>query len=221
MDNKGEQQGVNNTPQNKAEQIKGEAIAYLSNNYADNFNPVGYEGKSWAYNYDTVSFSSEKYNGQNFNVYRFDGEPVIFTDDYFKLVMNEDASQCFADVIKESFFDAVVVKIQFNGQYRLEELPPNASFSDYLSIENKNIDLFYFTNTAVSSEIQETLVSEIVNKRFNGNISFIVTDEAIESMQSSSLDSLLNSVDSYVKRNDYFIQPDFTIVKYDERHYCE
>jgi hypothetical protein len=54
---------------NRAERLKEEALSYLNGLYDDSFRPVTFEGKSWAYNYDTLLFSSENYDGGTFHVY--------------------------------------------------------------------------------------------------------------------------------------------------------
>ena len=88
---------MSNNNSNKADKIKNKALEYLNANYDDTFTALGYSDGDWAYDYSTVNFTSEKYSKSvEVKVYEENGT-YAFTDDYFKLYMENDAVACLFD----------------------------------------------------------------------------------------------------------------------------
>ena len=75
-----------------AERIREEALAYLAEQYDDNFTITLLESAGISMDYDRLTVLSDAYPGECFYVNRYvkDGEE-LFRDNYFTLYMRRDA----------------------------------------------------------------------------------------------------------------------------------
>lgn len=199
-------------------------MAYLNDNYSDSFKPVGLEFKSWAYDYDTITFKSKKYNNQSLHVYRkkADGK-YTFSDDYFKLQMNDEANQYFENLAKPILGD-VVTKVSFENHERPAKLGNYSSFSDYLKEGDILLELYVFSpniSEATSKDQYEAFVNELIKNKISLPVYFIKVNSNSESVvESSSLEDLLDSAsDLFLERKGYDIKTDFSIEEYKLRKY--
>lgn len=204
---------------NSIEKTKDEALSYLNSLYDDTFSPVSHEGKSWAYDYESIYFSSQKYNDQIVSVYKDIADDTEFVDDYFKLRMDDEAEQYFltfsTNVVKN-----IATKVHFSNQYRPTNIAADADFEEYLSSGEAHMDIYFFTNEEISIQDQQGIVSNIASQEKSyGGVTFITSEDSLDQIRSTKLDDLLSTTKYYVKRKDYLVSKDFTIKEYEERVY--
>ena len=178
------------TKTNKAEKMKNIALDYLNENYDDSFTALGYEGESWAYDYATVSFNSQKYNEMvKVEIYDENGT-YSCKDNYFKLAMKEDA---------ESFFTSIVTKYGYNAEVKVRltnpELPEglanNATFSEYIASGKGRVFVYFITNASVDKNDINSILTEIFDNKICGIMKFIVTDDA-DLLSQYSIDEMID-----------------------------
>lgn len=211
---------------NNAEKIKNEALDYLNSNYSDDFSPVELELKSIAYDYDTITFTSKKYNNQSLHVYRtkVDSE-YTFSDDYFKLQMNNEANEYFKN-LAEPILGDVEAKVRFTNQARPTKLDKEDSFSDYLEAGEVFLELYVFgedISIASTENKYKVLIDEITKKKISMFVYFIaVNSKGKEEMKNISLTDLLASeTELFLERKGYLIEKDLSVKEYELREYSQ
>jgi hypothetical protein len=212
---------------NSAEKVKDEALAYLNKNYSDDFKAKELEFKSWAYDFDTITFTSKKYNNQYLEVYRkkVDGK-YTFSDDYFKLYMNDDANKYFENMAKAILGDDVVAKVEFTNFDRPSKLNNNSTFSDYLESNQVLLELYVFGGN-ISEETTkakyQSLLSELINKRISIFVEFIeINSKGEEKIRTTTLHDTLSSADElFIESKSYIIKKDFSINEDELRKYSQ
>ncbi len=182
---------VNNNKQNSAEITKEKVLEYLNSKYDDAFEAQGYSSNSWAYNYSSVTFSSNRYNNAVFEVrvYKNDDDSLSFKDNYYHLYMYDDAVEYIKDIFNDGTAE---IKIRFPGSVWSDELNEAKSFAEWKSFGNVAMDTFIITNAAVSDSAQKSLLDALVETKIKGTVSFITTAEQ-DLLVSSSLDDVLNN----------------------------
>lgn len=211
---------------NNAEKIKNEALDYLNSNYSDEFSPVELELKSIAYDYDTITFTSKKYNNQSLHVYRtkVDSE-YTFSDDYFKLQMNIEANEYFKN-LAEPILGDVEAKVRFTNQARPAKLDKESSFSDYIEAGEVFLEIYIFgedISTASTENKYKVFLDEITKKKISMFVYFIaVNSKGEEVMKNTSLTDLLASeTELFSERKGYLIQKDLSVKEYEIREYSQ
>lgn len=197
---------------NKPEDIKNIALKYLNENYTDEFTVLGYSGANWAYNYATVNFLSETYSGDvEVRIYEDNGV-YSFEDDYFKLYMKTDAENFFKSLVSE-YNSNVVVKVNFISSELPEALATSASFSDYLSSEKCNMEVYFISNKSYKESDIKSILSSVCDSKVMGHFRFVVTDDS-ELLSQFSISEIVNDkVEKIIEEQSYTINSDFQIVE--------
>ena len=192
---------------NKAENIKNLALKYLGENYDDEFTPLVYSDGGWAYDYYTVTFSSKKYsNTVEVKIFEDNGN-YYFDDNYFNLVMEEEAEDYFRAIASNYGYNAET-KVHFISSVTLSELEPNISFSDYIESSKCIIEVYFISDTDFKSEDIKSILKDIRSAKIMGDFRFIVTNDdgllsqySISEMVNEQADSILRELRYSVYEN--------------------
>lgn len=196
---------------NRAEDAKNVALKYLAEKYEDEFLPKGYQKDNWAYDYEVMTFESNKYN-RDFSVY-IETEDLIY-DNYYTLYMEKDAEQFYKRIVEPIESD-ILIKIRFNDDYVENEI----EFMEYIEQEHSDIDVCIVHSGLISEDNKKKIIDDFIERNCKEIISFIYVDD-IDDYISFSVDEILNgdqagiiSVDKYV------INDDKTVKSYGENQY--
>lgn len=203
----------NSGSQNAVEELKDQALAYLNENYNDTFLPVYFEGKNWAYSYDTISFTSEKYNGKSLYVYHNRTDTSVFVDNYFTLTMQYDAEEYFLKLLDMSD-DDIFCRVNIDNPYRTDDLPANVTFLEYLSEGEIMLDIYFFSDNEIPKDLQEGFLSKMIEHKINAGVQFNVVRGNTVEMTQTSLDDILNNENMILITKQYLIKKDFSVVEY-------
>lgn len=197
---------------NKAEKIKDKALEYLNSNYDDTFTAMGYSASGWAYDYSTVSFNSGKYSKSvEVRVYKENGT-YSFTDDYFKLYMENDAVAYLKNIVNR-YGKANEVKVRFVSPELPDSLGTKATFSDYMASGKCDLEVYIVSGSAFNESDTTAMLSEICAAKITGNFRFTVTDDK-DLLSAFSISEIVNKkADSIIEKKSYSINNNFEVVK--------
>lgn len=185
-----------NNKETKAEKIKTEALAYLSTNYSDTFTAKLFTSSSWAYKYDSITFTSDKYPEEIVEVHAYENEDGTyrFIDNYYHCYMLKSA----IDYAKSfMIFEDAVVKVSFQNTVWSDELAGAQTFEEWKTKGTADADFFIITADSLTTGVQKEIVSKLAADKVSGNIVFVVTeDETL--LQDKTLDEILNNQNKYV-----------------------
>lgn len=193
-----------------AEEIKTEALAYLNNNYSDTFTAKVFSASNWAYEYESITFTSEKFPGAvvEVRVYKNDDGTYRFKDNYFHCYMNDGAVNYGKAIIEE---ENAVVKVRFPNTVWSDELAGAQSFEDWKAQGTACADIFVITQNALSKDAQTAIAGKVAKDKVLGSVVFIVTNDE-NLLQDKTLDDILNNQSKFVvSKNDYYIDSNFEI----------
>lgn len=193
-----------------AEEIRTEALAYLNNNYSDTFTAKLFIASNWAYEYESITFTSQKYPDAvvEVRVYKNDDGTYRFKDNYYHCYMMDSAASYGKALLAE---ENAVVKVRFANTVWSDELNGARSFEEWVERESARADFFVITGNALSADEQIEIVGKIANDKVCGYVTFFVTTEE-NLLQDMSLDEILNQQSKFVVgENKYFINRQFEI----------
>lgn len=195
----------------KAENMRDNAFDYLNTNYEDTFTEKGYSSSNWAYDYSTVTFSSEKYDDAlvEVRIYKNKDGSYTFRDDYFHLYMQNDAELYFTEFLNE--INPLTIKVRFPNTIWSDELDGASSFNEWKAKGKCSIDVYFITQYEIETSIQKEVVNKIAFEKITGLVTFLSTDE-INNLRDETLDNILNNQNDFIKsKKDYYINSDFEI----------
>lgn len=197
---------------NKAEEMKKIALEYLNSNYNDSFTAIGYSDGDWAYDYSTVNFTSQNYNDTvEVKIYDENGT-YSFKDDYFKLVMKDEAETLFASISLKYGYSSEI-KVRFISSELPEALANNATFSDYIETGKCNLEVYFISNSTFDESSINSILTDICNKKVMGNIRFVVTDDEGLLDQYSISEIVNEKAESVLQKQSYSINSNFEVVE--------
>lgn len=197
---------------NKAEEMKEIALEYLNGNYSDNFTALGYSDGDWAYNYSTVNFTSQKYNDiVEVKIFDENGN-YSFKDDYFQLVMREDAENLFVSIASKYGY-SIEIKVRFISSEFPETLANDATFLDYIATGKCNLEVYFISSSAINENDINSILTDICDKKIMGNIRFIVTDDADLLAQYSISEIVNKKAESVLQKQSYLIDSTYKVVE--------
>lgn len=203
---------MSNNNSNKVEKIKDKALEYLKANYDDTFTALGYSDGDWAYDYSTVNFTSEKYSKSvEVRVYEESGT-YSFTDDYFKLYMENDAVAYFKNIVSK-YGKENEVKVRFVSPELPESLNTKSTFSDYVASAKCNLEVYVVSGFEFSERDISAILSDICNAKIMGNFRFVVTNDK-DLLSAYSISEIVNEkADSIIEKKSYSINSSFKVVE--------
>lgn len=203
---------MSNNNSNKAEKIKDKALEYLNNNYDDTFTALGYSDGDWAYDYSTVNFTSEKYSESvEVRVYEENGT-YSFTDDYFKLYMENDAVAYLKNIVSKYGKDNEV-KVRFISPKLPDLLNTKATFSDYVASEKCNLEVYVISGSAFNESDITDILSALCDAKIMGNFRFLTTTD-INLLSQYSISEIVNEkADTITEKKSYSINSSFEVVE--------
>lgn len=193
-----------------AEKICSEALAYLNSNYSDTFTANVYTPSSWAYEYESITFGSEKFPGVvvEVRVYKNDDGTYRFKDNYYHCYMLEEAVSYCRNILD---LESAAVKIRFPHTIWSDELGDAKSFEEWVKLGTCNMEIFVITKNTLSDDIQAGLVNSVAAEKIIGSVTFMTTNDG-NLLADRELDEILNNQREFVVRqNKYFINSDFEI----------
>ena len=193
-----------------AEEIRTEALAYLNKSYSDTFTAKVFTASNWAYEYESITFTSEKYPDAivEVRVYKNDDGTYRFKDNYFHCYMNDSAVNYGKAIIEE---ENAVVKVRFPNTVWSDELEGAQSFEDWKAKGTACADIFVITQNALSKDAQTAIAGKVAKDKVLGSVVFIVTNDE-NLLQDKTLDEILNNQSKFVvSKNDYYIDSNFEI----------
>lgn len=203
---------MSNNNSNKADKIKDKALEYLNANYEDTFTALGYSDGDWAYDYSTVNFTSEKYSKSvEVRVYEESGT-YAFTDDYFKLYMENDAVAYLKNIANKYEKDNEI-KVRFISPELPDSLNNKSTFSDYVASEKCNLEVYIISASSFNQSDIASMLSDICGAKIMGNIRFTVTNDK-DLLSAYSISEIVNvKADSIIEKNSYSINSNFKVVE--------
>lgn len=193
-----------------AEEIRTEALAYLNNSYSDTFTAKVFTASNWAYEYESITFTSEKYPDAivEVRVYKNDDGTYRFKDNYFHCYMNDSAVTYGKAIVAE---ENAVVKVRFPNTVWSDELAGTQSFEEWKTQGAACADIFVITQNALSGDAQAEIAGKVAKDKVLGSVVFIVTNDE-NLLQDKTLDEILNNQSKFVvSKNDYYINSNFEI----------
>ena len=188
-----------------AEEMQAEALAYLNDRYTDTFTPNVYTSSNWAYEYESITFTSGKYPRTSVEVraYKNNDGTYRFKDNYFRCDMMDGAISYGKSLIEEN---PAVVKARFPNTVWSDELDGAISFEEWKAQGTACVDLFVITGYAFSTDVQEGIVSKAAEDKVCGSVVFIITDDE-NLLSGKTLDEILNNHNKFVVgKNTYTIE---------------
>lgn len=203
---------MSNNKSNKAEETKDKALEYLNANYEDAFKALGYSDGDWAYDYSTVNFASEKYSESvEVRVYEENGT-YSFTDDYFKLYMENDAVTYFKNIVSK-FGKECEIKVRFTSPELPASLNTKATFFDYVASAKCNLEVYIISGSAFDESNITAILTEICDAKIMGNFRFTVTNDK-ELLSAYSISEIINDkADGVIEKKSYSINSNFKVVE--------
>lgn len=195
---------------NQPERMKDMALAYLNEHYDDVFMPLSYFDGDWAYEYESITFTSEKFPDAIVEVrgYKNDNGSYRFKDNYYHCYMLDGAVSYGKELLAG---ENTVVKVRFANTVWSDELAGAQSFAEWQEQGTARVDFFMITGNALSADVQTGIVSKIADDKVCGYVTFIETEED-NLLQEIPLDEILNNHNKFVvSENDYFINREFEI----------
>jgi hypothetical protein len=197
---------------NKPEKMKDIALAYLAENYDDNFQALGYSDGGWAYPYETVNFRSEKYGETvEVKIYETDGT-YTFKDNYFKLYMKSDALSYFRALIKKLGHTSEI-KVRFESLKLPDSLEKNASFAEYVASGECDVEVYIITASEISEDDRERFLAKLCEDKIMGIFRFVVTsDEKL--LASYDISGIVNEKgDAIIETKNYYINGSYQVTE--------
>lgn len=196
----------------REEEAKNEALKYLNANYSDTFKPKVYIGKNWSYDYETVTFTSEKYPDGIVEVIieeKDDGK-LKFSDNYYHYYMLDDAISYGESLVTDK--DAIV-KVRFFDAIISDELAGAKSFKEWVEQGAAWVEFFIITKNTLSKNDQEQIAYKVSSDKIYSYIYFITTDDE-NLLQDVTLDEIFNNQSKYIEeKHKYRINRDSKIEK--------
>lgn len=199
-----------NNKNTQAEETKKEALGYLNTNYSDTFTAKVYTSSNWAYEYESVTFASQKYPEEVVEVLVYENEDGTkrFEDNYYQCYMLDEAINYGESLVTE---EDVVVKVRFPEYVLSDELSGAKSFEEWKDKGTACADFFIITGNTLATDVQEEIVNKVATAKVSGTIVFVVTNDE-NLLQDITLDEILNNQNEYVvSNNDYYINSNFEI----------
>lgn len=193
-----------------AEQLRTQALEYLADRYSDAFTAIGYSSADWAYPYESIRFSCEKFPDAVVEVRACKNEDgnYLFKDNYYQCCMMDDAVAYCTD---SAGLEQIHVKVRFSNAVWSDDLKDAQTFADWLSLGNCRLDVFVISSDALLPETQIAYVEQLASDRIAGSVSFITTDDR-DLLAGKPLDEILNRQSEYViEKTDYFINSNFEV----------
>lgn len=187
------------------------ALEYLNNNYSnknDNFTFVncGYDLFSgWN---DRCYFKSEKYNEVVTVYLSEENNNYSFKDDYFKLYMKDDAEKYFDDIA--SNYGRFEIKVRFVSTTLST---PIYTFDKYINSGKCSVEVYFFSNTKLTSDNINTILNKIVDDKIYGYFNFDVTNDSDLLSNYTLSDILNNTSELLVSEEEYHIDSNLQIIK--------
>lgn len=203
---------MSNNNSNKADKIKDKALEYLNANYDDTFTALGYSDGDWAYEYSTINFTSEKYSKSvEVRVYE-ENETYAFTDDYFKLYMENDAVAYLKNIVSK-YGKNTEIKVRFVSPELPDSLNNKSTFSDYMASEKCNLEVYIISDSAFNDSDITAILSDICGAKIMGNFRFTVTNDN-DLLSAYSISEIVNEkADSIIEKKSYSINSNFKVVE--------
>lgn len=201
---------MSNNNQNSAEEMRDKALSYLTSKYDDQFTSKGYSSSNWAYEYSSVTFTSEKYPDAVVEVraYKNENGTYSYQDNYFKCYMYDSAVAFFESVVD---IEPLAVKVRFPNTVWSDELNNATSFNEWKSNGNCSVDVFFFTQRELTDSDKDKIVRNIAGSRVSGTITFFTTSSS-DNLLDKQLDDILNNQSSYVEsKSEFYINSKFEI----------
>ncbi len=199
--------GLNNT---RAEEMRSEAMAYLDKNYSDTFTAKGYTSNNWAYDYESVTFKSDKFPGSvvEVRIYKNSDGTYRFKDNYYHCYMIDGAINYGKSLISQ---ENAVVKVRFPNTVWSDELEGAVTFDEWKEHGTARADLFIITGNALSADLQTEIVNKMAEDKVFGSVSFFVTKDE-DLLKDKPLDEILNNQREFIlSENKYYINSNFEI----------
>lgn len=177
--------------QNQAEITRERALEYLYSNYEDVFTAEAYSASNWAYKYESVTFTSEKYPGTTIEVrvHQNEDNSVTFVDNYFHSYMRQDAIDYSKSLLGTN---AVSVKVRFPNDIWSNNLASAKTFAQWKELGNCEMDVFVITKEVLSQSEQTAFAETLVLEKITGMITFFTTSDAAL-LADYTLDDVLNN----------------------------
>ncbi len=194
----------------RAEKIKVEALAYLNNSYSDRFTAKTYTSSNWAYEYESITFKSEKFPHATVEVriYKNDDGTYSFKDNYYHCYMMDGAVNYGRTLLSE---EKATVKVRFRNTVWSDELNGAQTFEEWIAEGTACAEFFVITGNELPTEVQTEMVSKMAEDKVFGTVVFFVTNDE-NLLEEKNLDEILNNQNKFVvNENKYFITSDFQI----------
>lgn len=177
--------------QNQAETTRERALEYLYSNYEDIFTAEAYSASNWAYKYESVTFTSEKYPGTTIEVrvHQNEDNSVTIVDNYFHSYMRQDATDYSKSLLGTN---AVSVKVRFPNSIWSNNLAGAKTFAQWKELGNCEMDVFVITKEVLSQSEQTAFAETLVLEKITGMITFFTTSDAAL-LADYTLDDVLNN----------------------------
>ena len=195
-----------------AEGTRDKAQAYLESKYDDTFTVKAFAAGGWAYPYDSVTFTSQKYSGAIVEVrgYQDENGETVFVDNYYRLDMMQDAVAYCKGMFNSG---AISVRVRFPNSVWSDKLAGAETFTQWRGHGTCEMDIFVITAEALSESEQMTFSEAIAEDEIYGLITFFTTDDK-ELLVDCTLDDILNNQGKLIQsQSRYYINFKFEIQK--------
>ena len=177
------------------EEKKEMALNYLNEKYDDRFTAKGFESKSWAYDYDSIMFYSDKYSEIVYVRLYENGGVVSFQDSYFAICMKDQANVFFANIAKDYGIQSAT-KVEFINEYEMSENSAD-SFEHYVQSNSCEVEACYLSANEFSIDSITTFLAKVSSTNVSGIFRFFqVKDIALA--ESMSFSDIMNDKDSII-----------------------
>jgi len=202
---------MSNVEQNCAEEMQRLALDYLNNLYDDEFMPRSYSSSDWAYNYESVIFSSKKYDDSVVvRIYEDNGN-YVFKDNYYELSMKAEAEQFFKDIAKNNGC-MLETKVRFIS-LGSDDINAADPFSKYVEQGNCHLEVYFIANQSFGDAIINSILNDVCKAKVKGNMRFLVTDDS-ELLDEFSISEIVNEKsESVLEKKSYTINSSFQVVE--------
>ena len=180
---------MGNSNQKTIEEKKNKALQYLNENYDDTFAAKGYESKSWAYDYDTLFFYSDKFS-DTFCVRIIENDTkVTYQDNYLRFYLSNSAIDYFKRIAQNHGL-ASDIKLEFISEY-LSADKGTRSFEDFIKSHSCTVEVCFVSADEYSDEAITALVDDLSNANVTGIIRFVTVKNSLI-INNLSLSDILN-----------------------------
>ena len=193
-----------------AEKIRAEAESYLNEHYSDTFMPAVFIPGGWAYEFESITFSSEKYPEERVEVrvYQNDDGTYRFKDNYYHCYMMDSAVEYARAVLGE---ETAAVKVRFRNTVWSDELDGAETFEQWQARGTACAEFFVITRSTLAADAQLNIVEKIAEDQVSGMVMFLVTDDE-NLLRDKTLNEILNNQSKFVVGKDrYSIDYDFAV----------